>query len=176
MGKATVMSNDNGKSDVNPAESQIIRTVGSFSHGNREMPETSVSSETDRSEQVQCRNADVYVSGKSDSFVVPKKRANKTGLSTVAESVEGRRLTKENIRYIASAPDTEPTRRKGGLSGVRTTVLGIVGPSLSKVGAGCGSSARPDLCGGWPARAIPTAIRKRFEHRTSIGWPPTECG
>ena len=25
-----------------------------------------------------------------------------------------------------------------------------------EVGAGCGKSARPDLCGGWPVRAIPT--------------------
>ena len=30
--------------------------------------------------------------------------------------------------------------------------------STSEVRAVCGSSARTDLCGGWPARAIPTAI------------------
>ena len=30
--------------------------------------------------------------------------------------------------------------------------------STSKVRAVCGNSARTDLCGGWPARAIPTAI------------------
>ena len=163
------MSNANGKSDVKPAESQTIRTVGSFSHGNREIPETSVSSETDRSEQARCRNADVYVSGKSDSFVVPKKRANKTGLSTVAESVEGRRLTKENARQ--SPPLRTQSRLDGprGLTGVRTAVLGTVGPSLSKVGAGCGSSARPDLCGGLSAMIVPTAINSHCFSRPGSG-------
>jgi hypothetical protein len=29
--------------------------------------------------------------------------------------------------------------------------------SRPEAGARCGSSARRDLCGGWPARAIPTA-------------------
>ena len=113
------MSNEHGESDVTPTESKIIRTVGSFPHGNREIPETSVSSETDRSEQARCRNADVYVSGKSDSFILPKKRANKTGPPTVAESVEGRKLPKENISQ--SPPLRTQSRLDGsrGLTGVR---------------------------------------------------------
>ena len=43
--------------------------------------------------------------------------------------------------------------------------------STSEVRAVCGSSARTDLCGGWPEKAIPTAIDPRravlFHHRTS---------
>jgi hypothetical protein len=39
----------------------------------------------------------MHVSGKSDSLVVPEKQANKAGQPTAAESVEERRLTKENV-------------------------------------------------------------------------------
>ena len=35
------MSNDNGKSDVTPTESETTGTVGNFSHGSRETPATS---------------------------------------------------------------------------------------------------------------------------------------
>ena len=122
------MSNEhNGESDVTPTESQIIRTAGNFPHGNREIPETSVASmAAERSEKAKNQSSDMHVSGKSDSFVVPKKRANKTGLPTVAESVEGRRLTKENARQ--SLLDRTQSRnrvgmptqpRSRGLSGVR---------------------------------------------------------
>jgi len=38
----------------------------------------------------------VHVSGESDSFIVPKKQANKDSGSLSAESVEGRGLTEEN--------------------------------------------------------------------------------
>ena len=70
------MSNVNGESDTSPTESETTRTVGSFPHGSREIPETSTSSDVDRSEKARRRNADMHVSGKSDSFVVPTKRAN----------------------------------------------------------------------------------------------------
>jgi len=122
------MSNEHGESDVTPTESQIIRTAGNFPHGNREIPETSVTPmATDRSEKARGHNSDMDVSGKSDSFVVPKKRANKTGPPPVAESVEGRRLPKENIgqslldRTQRRNTDGTPFRpRSRGLSGVRT--------------------------------------------------------
>jgi len=38
----------------------------------------------------------MHVAGKSDSLVVPEKQANTAGPQTAAESVEERRLTKEN--------------------------------------------------------------------------------
>ena len=159
-------NNHKGESDVTPTESQIIRTAGNFPHGNREIPETSVAPmAAERSEKAKNHTSDMHVSGKSDSFVVPKKRANKTGLPTVAESVEGRELTKENAgqslldRTQCRNRDGMPfLPRSRGLSGVRSARPGIVGPSTSKVRAVCGSSARTDLCGGPPERAVPTAI------------------
>ena len=42
-GKAIVMSNINGESDVTPTESKTTGTVGYFSHGSRETPATSAS-------------------------------------------------------------------------------------------------------------------------------------
>ena len=45
----------------------------------------------------------------SDSSIVPKKQANKGGLPTPAESVEGRGLTEEN------AQQSLPDRTQAGL-------------------------------------------------------------
>jgi len=116
-----VTSNDQGEFDVSPTESEAIRTVGNHPHGSREIPETSPSSDLDRSEKARRHNADMHVSGKSDSFVLPEKRANKAGQPTAAESVEERRLTKEN----ASQPLLVRTQSRGtksrGLLGVRET-------------------------------------------------------
>lgn len=91
------MSNSNGKFDDTPTESETTGTVGNFPHGSREIPATSVSPmEADRSEQARCRTADMHVAGKSDSFIVPEKPANKGSVPLPAESVEGRELTEEN--------------------------------------------------------------------------------
>ena len=101
----------------------------------------------------------MYVSGESDSFIVPKKQANKDSGSLSAESVEGRRLTKENVeQLLLDRPQCRASRSRG-LLGVREAALIQVRlwSSSSKVGAVCGTSARTDLCGGWPERAIPTA-------------------
>ena len=90
------MSNVKGESDVSPTESKTTRTDGSFPRGNWEIPATSLSLEWDRSGKARCHNPDMHVTGKSDSLVVPEKQANKAGPQTAAESVEERRLTKEN--------------------------------------------------------------------------------
>src|SRR5476651_1826329 len=100
MGKATVVSNVNGEFDVTLTESEATRTVGRFPRGSWEIPGISVSFGTDRSEKVRCHKSDMYVPGKSDSLVVPVKRANKAGQTTVAESVEERGLTKENGKQL----------------------------------------------------------------------------
>ena len=92
------MTNDHGESDVSPTESEATRTVGNIPHGSWEIQATSVSAEADRSEKARCHNADMHVAGKSDSLVVPEKRANKVGIT--AESVEERRLTKENDKQL----------------------------------------------------------------------------
>ena len=113
------MSNAHGEFRITPTESETTSTVGNFPRGSRETPETSVSQEADRSEKARCRKSDVHVSGESDSSIVPTKRANKGGLPTPAESVEGRELTEENAEQ--SLPGRTQSRPPGsrGLLGVR---------------------------------------------------------
>jgi hypothetical protein len=160
------MSSDHGESDVTPTESKTTRTVGNFPRGSREIPETSVSSEKDRSEKARCHTSDMHVSGKSDSLVVPEKRVNKAGLPTAAESVEERRLTEENTKQSSLARTQCRPAEVYGLFGVRAASHQVQEPlnltrqiSLSsKVRAVCGSSARTDLCGGRAAMPVPTAI------------------
>src|SRR6266542_4103563 len=51
--------------------------------------------------------------------------------------------------------------------GVNVVIILTLLPALAllpKARAGCGNSARPDLCGGPPARAVPTATISCFEH------------
>jgi hypothetical protein len=113
------MSSASGKLPVTPTESETTCTVGNFPRGSREAPGTSVSQEADRSEKARCRKSDVYVSGESDGSIVPEKQANKGGLPTPAESVEGRELTEENAQELL--PDRTQSRAPGsrGLLGVR---------------------------------------------------------
>lgn len=49
----------------------------------------------------------MYVSEKSDDFVVPTKLANKAG-TPAAESMEGRGSPKSSCVRFAIGPDTEP--------------------------------------------------------------------
>ena len=74
----------------------------SFLHGNREIPGTPCrGSERDRSGKATSRNPDVYISGKSDDCIVPKKPPNKMAQAT-AEVVEGRQSTKRNGQQAAT--------------------------------------------------------------------------
>ena len=166
MGKAIVASHVNGEFDVTLTESETTCTVGCFSRGSWEIPGISVPLGADRLEKARCHNADMHVSGGSDSLVVPEKQANNAGPQTAAESVEERRLTKENVNQFAIGPDSAPGRqvawtawRTGG-TGKRSRKLerAQCRPSSSAVRAVCGSSARTDLCGGRPAMAVPTAM------------------
>ena len=160
----------NGKSETTSTESKTTCMTGNSPRGSWEVPGTSNFSESDRSEQVRYRNADMHVSGKSDSLVVPKKRANNVGQPTAAESVEERRLTKENVKRLLMVRTQSRVAISHGLFGVRmVTEIGQGNlaetrsqSSSSKVGAVCGSSARTDLCGGRPAMAVPTAIAPRL--------------
>ena len=94
------MSSVDGEFDVAPTESETTRMAGNFPHGSREAPETSAAHAADRSEKARCHTADAHVFGESDSFIVPKKQANKDSGSLSAESVEGRGLTKENAKQL----------------------------------------------------------------------------
>ena len=89
-----------GEFDVGLTESEITRTVGRFPRGSWEIPGISVSFGTDRSEKVRCHKSDLDVPGKSDSLVVPEKRANNAGPRMAAESVEERGLTEENVKQL----------------------------------------------------------------------------
>ena len=100
MGKATVASSVKGEFDVTLTESETTRTVGRFPRGSWEIPGISVSFGTDRSEKVRGHKSDLSVPGKSDSLVVPQKRANNAGQRTAAESVEERGLTEENVKQL----------------------------------------------------------------------------
>jgi RNA-directed DNA polymerase len=107
------MSNDHGEFDETPTESKTTGTVGNFPHGSRETPVISVSSmEADRSEKARGHNTDMDVTGESDSFIVPKKPANKGGVPRPAELVEGRELTKENTEW--SLLDRTQSRKVDG--------------------------------------------------------------
>ena len=117
------MSNVKGESDNTSTESGTTGLVRSNLRGSWEIPETSNSSELDRSDKVRYHNADVYVSGKSDSFVVPEKRANNAGQPTAAESVEERRLTKENVEQLLLVRTQSRVAKSHGLFGVREAVL-----------------------------------------------------
>jgi group II intron reverse transcriptase/maturase len=61
----------------------------------------------------------MYVSGRSDRLVVPEKQANNAGQSTAAESVEERRLTKENDEQPQRVRTQRRVARSRRLFGVR---------------------------------------------------------
>jgi RNA-directed DNA polymerase len=121
------MTNANGEFGVNPTESKTTGTAGNFSHGSRETPATSTAPmAADRSEKARSHKSDMHVSGESDSPIVPKKPANNGGVPPLAESVEGRGLTKENTgqslldRTQRRTADGKPfVPRSRGLLGVR---------------------------------------------------------
>ena len=122
------MSNEReGEFDETPTESKTTGTVGNFPHGSRETPLTSVSfMGADRSEKARGHKSDMHVIGESDSFIVPKKPANKGRVPRPAELVEGRKLTKENTeqsllgRTQSRKSNGRPlVARSRGLLGVR---------------------------------------------------------
>jgi group II intron reverse transcriptase/maturase len=88
-------------------------------HGTWEIqatPETKGNS--GRSGKAVGRSPDMYVAGKSDDCVVPKKPANEAG-ETVEESVEGRRSTKGNVTPPAAPRTRSRASASNGLRGVR---------------------------------------------------------
>ena len=120
MGKATRSTAMQGEPSGDAAESQTLGMHGNSTRGNRESPSASwADGGQDRSEKAQRRKADTHALGQSDGLVVPEKRANNTGMPTVAESVEGRGSTKGNATQTLLVPDAAPGKRGMGLLGVR---------------------------------------------------------
>ena len=120
------MMNAQGKSVVNPTESETTCPVGNLSRRSRETSAASVSPmETDRSEKARSHNPDMHVAAESDSSIAPEKPANQDGVPSSAELAEGRELTKENTgqsllrRTSSRTSDGKlPERRSHGLHGV----------------------------------------------------------
>ena len=108
------------KPSVNPAQSETPGTPGNSMRENRETPSASaIPPGAERSEKGERSTSDMYAVGESDDPIVPAKRANKTGPSAVAESVEGRGSTKGNALAVGHAPDTAPDPRVDRRQAVR---------------------------------------------------------
>ena len=122
-GKAIVTLSANGEFNVAYTESRTTCMARNNPRGSWEIPETSNFSELDRSEKARCHNADVHVSGKSDSLVVPKKWTNNAGKPTAAESMEERGLTEENVKRLLMVRTQSRVAMSHGLFGVREVVL-----------------------------------------------------
>ena len=89
----------NGEPHADPAQSETLCMRGNSSHGNREIPASSIPW-VDRLEKVVSRTSRMHEVGKSDDLVIPGKRANEG--SRPAESVEGRGSAKGNGRRRAT--------------------------------------------------------------------------
>jgi len=96
---------------------------------------------------------------KSDSAVVATKPANKAG-QPVAELVERRAGTGRNANQLSTCRTQNRESVSQALGRVRqvATIRGF--RQILSVGAGCLNWARPDLCGGRPVMAVPTAKTK----------------
>jgi hypothetical protein len=95
----------NGEPSSGPAQSKTLSMRGNSSHGNREIPSTSLADGAeDRRGKAYGRKPRMHVVGKSDGCVVPKNPPNK-GMRP-AEAVEGRRPTEGNS-VLASSPQTQ---------------------------------------------------------------------
>jgi hypothetical protein len=84
---------------------------------NRETPSTPVT-RAGRLEKGMSPKSSMHVGGESDGRIVPTKGSNKDGQPS-AESLEGRRLTKENIEQPTPPRTQSRTGESRGLLGVR---------------------------------------------------------
>lgn len=110
----------NRKPSADATESKNLRMDGHSPRGSRETPATPSSvGGVGRLGKVVDRTPNMHVAGESDGLIVPRKQANKTGVTPVAEPVEGRGPAKGNTRRALLAPDSEPGKRGIDLPGVR---------------------------------------------------------
>ena len=99
--------------------------------------------------------------GKSDWLIVPEKPANKDcGWPQLAEEAEGSGQAKGNLERQTRVWTQSRTTRKHAPNRCAQRAMGHPKARhafVPEAGAQCGNSARWDLRGGWPERAIPTA-------------------
>ena len=92
---------------------------GNSTHENRETPSTPIGDHpAGRLEKGMSPKSSTHVDGESDGRVVPVKGSNKDGQPS-AESLEGRRSTKENIEQPTPPRTQRRTSESRGLLGVR---------------------------------------------------------
>ena len=92
---------------------------GNSTHENRETPSTPIGDHpAGRLEKGMSPKASTYIDGESDGRIVPVKGSNKDGQPS-AESLEGRRSTKENIEQPTPPRTQRRTSESRGLLGVR---------------------------------------------------------
>ena len=153
------MSDAKRESVMNPAQSENPGMLENFVRENRETPQASGSSKSDRLEKATSYTASMHASGESDSAVVPTKCPNK-GTAKPAEGMEGRALAKKNQRSVCTiralyrnSRVTWAGRRCGGCLPRR---------HYSRQEPYALKCARTDLCGGRLATDVPTATERRF--------------
>jgi hypothetical protein len=98
---------------------------------------------------------------KSDWPIVPEKPANKDcGWPQLAEQAEESGQAKGNLERQTRVWTQRRTTRKHASNWCAQRAMGHPKARhafVPEAGAQCGNSARWDLCGGRPARAVPTA-------------------
>lgn len=99
------------------AQSESPRMPGYSTRENRETPSTPVTA-AGRLEKGMSPKSSMHVDGESDGRVVPTKSSNKDGQPS-AESLEGRRPTKENIEQPTPPRTQSRPGESRGLLGVR---------------------------------------------------------
>ena len=112
------MSDDKREALVNPAQSETPGMSGTSMRENRETPQVSGSSTSDRLEKATSYKTSRNAGGESDERVVPTKPSNKAEQSA-AEGVEGSRSTKGNTEETHTHRTQGRERVSQGLGGVR---------------------------------------------------------
>ena len=105
-----------GKPISDPAQSKTLRMRGNSSHGNREIPASSIPW-VDRLEKAASRTSRTHGAGKSDDLIVPGKRTNEG--RRPAGPVEGRGSAQGNtpdvlLRQAQAQRATPPRAASGG--------------------------------------------------------------
>lgn len=99
QGEGNIASCATGKCEVDTAESKTWCMCGNSKRENREIPSAPRLKSRRRLVNLTEGTTNVYAGGKSDDFVVPSTRANKTA-TAVAESVEERRSPKGSVAEL----------------------------------------------------------------------------
>ena len=122
-----------GKPCMDPARSETLCMRGNSLHRNREIPQAPVADgAAGRPEKIGDHTAGMYVCGKSDGCVVPRKPPNKDGYNPSAEVVEEKRPTEGNTLPSAAPRTWSRTGASIGLQRVREAANAFTPNTRSK--------------------------------------------